>query len=165
MDPDVAERRSGRFNSTSNVIHQWEGAGVPRVSNMEEDRHPQPQYLPYSQSAELDIQVVEWGRIHLSISIFSYVWNGLYIYLKVCTIGVCGIYLKNDRENYKRLYEVQIEGPYPAEKLQTTRVHIQSNEQLYNQVRVSEVPKNTQEEYPQINFIPYLHSDMYKTCQ
>ena len=45
--------QSGQFNSTPNTIHQWEGAGVPSVSNMEEVRHPQPQRVPRSQRAEL----------------------------------------------------------------------------------------------------------------
>ena len=32
--------------------------------------------------------------------------------------GVCSIYIKeNDRENHKMGYEIQIEGPYPVEKL------------------------------------------------
>ena len=62
--------------------------------------------------------------------------------MRVRTNGVWGRYkYKNDRENRKRGYEVQIEGPYQAEKLQNTKGHIQINEQI----RVEEAPKKTQE--------------------
>ena len=42
-----------QFKSTPNTIHQWEVAGVPKVSNMEEVRHLQPQHVPCSKSAGL----------------------------------------------------------------------------------------------------------------
>ena len=69
------------------------------------------------------------------------------IYLKVCTRGVCIIYInkKNDRENRKICYQVRIEGPYPVEKLQRTRGNIQSNRQIRSQVGVGEAPNKTQE--------------------
>ena len=63
------------------------------------------------------VPIVERGRIQIFISSIALVWNGLSIYLKVCTSGVCGKYKnKNDRENVKRCYEGLIEGPYPGEK-------------------------------------------------
>ena len=45
---------------------------------------------------------------------------------------------KNDRENRKRGYEVQIEEHYPGEKLQSTRGPLQRNEQIHSQVGVLE---------------------------
>ena len=44
---------------------------------------------------------------------------------------------KNDRDNRRSGYEIQIEWPYPVEKLQSTRGTIQSNEQIYSQVSVT----------------------------
>ena len=52
--------------------------------------------------------------------------------------------IKNDREKYKRGYEGQIKGPYPVEKMQMTRGHIQINDQLPSQVSEEEAPKKTQ---------------------
>ena len=46
------ESREG-FKSTSNAIQQWEGAGFTTVSNMKEVRYPEPQNVPFSQSADL----------------------------------------------------------------------------------------------------------------
>ena len=45
---------------------------------------------------------------------------------------------KNDRENLNRGYEVQIEGPYLVEKLQSTRGHIQISGQPRTQAIVAE---------------------------
>ena len=45
--------QSGRFKSTSNTSKQWEGTGVPRVSNMKEVRHTQPQLAPCLHSSGL----------------------------------------------------------------------------------------------------------------
>ena len=45
--------QSSQLNSMPNAIQQWEGARVPRLPNMEEFRHPQPQRVPCFQSAEL----------------------------------------------------------------------------------------------------------------
>ena len=101
-----------------NAIHKWEGAGVTRVSNMEEVVYPQPQCIPCSQSAELnrgtrkdsDLYImcflcVKW-LIH--IPQVSHEWYA------------CQIFFLNDRENRKRGYEGQIEEPYLVENLQRT---------------------------------------------
>ena len=45
--------QSDQFKSMPNAIKQWEGAGVPMVSNMEGVRHPQPQHVPRAQLVEL----------------------------------------------------------------------------------------------------------------
>ena len=66
---------------------------------------------------------------------------------------------KNDRGNCKRGYEGQIEKSYMVEKLQRTMGNIQSNYQLRSQVVVEESPKNMQEEYLLLHFIPSLQSD------
>ena len=50
MDPDVAERAKQSIQNHPQKIQQWEGESVPRVSNMEEVRHPQPQHVPCLQS-------------------------------------------------------------------------------------------------------------------
>ena len=57
---------------------------------------------------------------------------------------VAAIYIKKQR-NRNRGYEGQIEGTYPGEKMQRTRVHIQSNDQPHIQVGVAEAPNNTRE--------------------
>ena len=44
---------SGQFKSTPNGIQQWEGAGVPRVSNMEEVRYPEPQGVQLLQRVDI----------------------------------------------------------------------------------------------------------------
>ena len=63
------------------------------------------------------------------------------------TLVACAtaIKTKNYREKRKRGYEVQIEKPYPVEKLQRTRGPIQVNEQINSQVEVLESPKKIQE--------------------
>ena len=60
-----------------------------------------------------DIPIVERGGIQLGRSVFSYVWDGWSINVKVCTSGMWGSY-KNDIENHRRGHEGQIEGPYPV---------------------------------------------------
>ena len=57
---------------------------------------------------------------------------------------VAAIKTKNDRENYKRGYEVQRETSYPVEKLQKTKGNIQSNDQLHSQLSMVKLPKKTQ---------------------
>ena len=57
-DPTIWTRtcksvKIGQFKSTLNVIEKWEGAGSPRVLNMEEVIHPQPQRVPRLQHSEL----------------------------------------------------------------------------------------------------------------
>ena len=37
----------GQFKSMLNAIQKWEGAGVPRISNMEVVIYPQPQHVPH----------------------------------------------------------------------------------------------------------------------
>ena len=64
-----------------------------------------------------------------------------------------------DRENRKRGYEGQIEGPYLSGEIQSKRGHIQSNNQNYIHVGVAEAPNNTKEEYLQLHFIPSLQSE------
>ena len=66
---------------------------------------------------------------------------------------------KKYRENGKKWNEGQTEEPYMVEKLQRTMGNIQSNYQLRSQVVVEESPKNMQEEYPLLHFIPSLQSD------
>ena len=43
--------------------------------------------------------------------------------------------------------------------MQRKRGPLQRNEKNYSQVGVTEAPKEIQEEYPKINFIPALQSD------
>ena len=69
------------------------------------------------------------------------------------------IKIKNDRENRKRGYEVQIEESYPVENFQRKIGHIQSNDQIHSQVIVVEFPQKAQEEYLQLYFISYLQRD------
>ena len=78
-------------------------------------------------------------------------WNGWSIHPKVCLSDVCSSYkTKNDRENRRRGYEVQIEDPYLGVNMQRTRGNIQSNDQTHSQVGVEEAPNNTKQEYLQI---------------
>ena len=51
---------------------------------------------------------------------------------------VCAATKKNDRENRKKGYEVQIEGPYAVEKLQKIIKNIQSNDQIHSQASMEE---------------------------
>ena len=44
----------GQFKSMTKAIQKLEGKGVPRVYNMEEIRHPQPQCIPHLKSAYLN---------------------------------------------------------------------------------------------------------------
>ena len=72
---------------------------------------------------------------------------------------VSAIKTKNDRENRKRGYEVQIEEPYPVEKLKIKIGHVQSNYQPHSQVSLAEAPNSMKEEYLQLRFIPSLQSE------
>ena len=45
--------QNNKFKIMPNTIQKWEGTGFPRVENMEEVRHPQPQLIQYLQSAGL----------------------------------------------------------------------------------------------------------------
>ena len=45
--------QSGQFKIMLNTIQKWEEEGIPRVSNMEGVRHPQPQHVPHLQREEL----------------------------------------------------------------------------------------------------------------
>ena len=49
---------------------------------------------------------------------------------------VAAIKTENDRENRKMGSQVQTEEPYPFGKLQSTRGHIQTNDQLHSQIRM-----------------------------
>ena len=73
MDPDVAERAKQSIQNHPQKIQQWEGESVPRVSNMEEVRHPQPQRVPFIRVQESNIPIVELGRIQIFRSGFPYV--------------------------------------------------------------------------------------------
>ena len=65
---------------------------------------------------------------------------------------------KNDRENRKRGYEVQIDKPYPGGKMQSTRGYVQSNDQHHSQVGVVEAPNNRKGGCQQLHFIQSLLS-------
>ena len=76
-----------------------------------------------------------------------------------CAAAIEKIY---ERENCKIGYEGNIEGKYPGggrcckEKGQEDLLKTAKN---HGQVIVTEAPKNKQEEYLQLHFIPYLQSD------
>ena len=62
-------------------------------------------------------------------------------------------------DNWTRGYDKQIKGFYPDERYQRARGSVKTSNQIHSQARVAEFPKNMQEEYLQLHFIPYLYSD------
>ena len=77
----------------------------------------------------------------------------------VCASAIKKKLDKSLGDNRKRGYEEQGEELYPGEIFQGARGTVQTSDQISSQVSVAEATKKTQENYLQLECIPYLQSD------
>ena len=96
---------------------------------MEEVRHPQPQRAQCFQSAGLILPnrgMSKYSALYIR-HLLCLLWL-TYIPQGQCECRLEQLFKKNDSENRKRGYEIQIEGFYPCEQMQRSRGPAQSSD-------------------------------------
>ena len=133
--------KSNQFNSTPNLIQQWEGTGFHRVANMEEFRNPQPQCAPCLQITGISQNnrgmrkdSARYIRYCLCVKWLIHMPQGQHEW------HVQQLFKKYYRENRKSGYQRQIKGYYLGGGVQMARGTSKRINQIHGQVIMAKTP-------------------------